>query len=127
MAKSIKFRNDTYLDSSSVVHNKNKLSDILSYSTNEIPIGKYYDGKTIYKKTIKSTYTEKQENFTLLSNISTLVKGYGYCKGSGGTKQFVPMPNAFLQLNSSNQIVLNASNMISIEYEITLEYTKLKD
>ena len=79
------------------------------------------------KKTIKSTYTEKQENFTLLSNISTLVKGYGYCKGSGGTKQFIPMPNAFLQLNSSNQIVLNASNMISIEYEITLEYTKLKD
>lgn len=125
MAKSIKLKNDTYLDSTSVTHNKTKLSDILSYSTNEIPIGKYHDGKTIYKKTIKSTYSEKQSNFVLLSNISTLIKGYGYCKGSGGTKQFIPMPNAFLQVNTSNQLVLNASNMISVEYEVTLEYTKL--
>ena len=30
MAKAIKFKNDTYLDSSSVVHDKNKLSDVLN-------------------------------------------------------------------------------------------------
>lgn len=30
MSKSIKFKNDTYLDSSSITHNKTKLSDILN-------------------------------------------------------------------------------------------------
>ena len=37
MSKSIKFRNDTYLDSSSVVHNKNKLSNILKDSGWQYP------------------------------------------------------------------------------------------
>ena len=35
MAKSIKFKNDTYLDSTSIVHNKKKLSDILTLLVNE--------------------------------------------------------------------------------------------
>jgi len=29
MSKSIKFKNDTYLDTSSIMHNRNKLSDLL--------------------------------------------------------------------------------------------------
>ncbi len=45
MSKSIKFSNDIYLDSSSVVHNKKKLSDILN---NLIPVGTQvaYGGST---------------------------------------------------------------------------------
>lgn len=132
MAQSIKLKDENYIDSSGVTHNRellfdilNNQNDILNYSTTEKSIGKYYDGKTIYRKTIRSTYSDQNSKFVLLSNISTLIKGYGYCKGSGGTKQLVPMANAFLSLTSDNQVILNAENMHSVEYEVTLEYTKI--
>lgn len=53
MAKSYKLKDDNYIDSSSVVHNRIKLKDILTYSTQEIRIGTWIDGKPLYRKTIK--------------------------------------------------------------------------
>ncbi len=51
MAKSVKFKNDTYLDSTSIVHKKIKLSNLFEYSTEEINTGKkWIDGKDIYSK-----------------------------------------------------------------------------
>lgn len=38
MAKAIKFNNDNYLDSSSIIHNKRKLNDILNYKIGYINI-----------------------------------------------------------------------------------------
>jgi len=54
MAKSILFNNN-YIDSTGIVHNKTKLSDILSFSTNERINGNWDDGKPLYKKTIIDT------------------------------------------------------------------------
>ena len=56
MPKSIKFTNNTYLDSAGIVHDKKLLSDILNgllvYSTKERIIGKWKNGKPIYQKLI---------------------------------------------------------------------------
>ena len=111
--------------------NKNNLVEaingIIDYSTEEIVVGTWKDGKKIYRKEVKATYAETQATFDLVSNVSTIVDVSGYCKGSGGSKQFIPMPNAFITLNTSNTVVLNATGMLSVEYDIFLEYTKTTD
>lgn len=53
MAKSIKLNDNTYLDSTGIVHNKTKLSDILTYSTSEQKIGTWINGNPIYRKVIE--------------------------------------------------------------------------
>ena len=55
MAKSVKFENDIYLDSSSVMHNKTKLSEILKISTDEKIVGTWINDKPLYEKTIVAT------------------------------------------------------------------------
>lgn len=56
MSKSIKLQNNTYLDSSSIVHNKKSLKELLDdgnvYSTKEKRIGIWTDGKPLYEKTL---------------------------------------------------------------------------
>lgn len=54
MSKSIKFTNDTYLDSSGVTFEKTPFNKILTYSTEEVIIGKWIDGKYIYRKVINN-------------------------------------------------------------------------
>ena len=55
LAKSVKFENDIYLDSSSVMHNKTKLSEILKISTDEKIVGTWINDKPLYEKTIVAT------------------------------------------------------------------------
>ena len=50
MAKSIRLNDNAYLDSSSIVHNQNKLSDILSFSYDEEVVGTWFDGRKVYRK-----------------------------------------------------------------------------
>lgn len=52
MGKIIKFNNNIYLDSTSIVHNLIPLSDILNYSDKELKVGKWIDGKTLYRKSV---------------------------------------------------------------------------
>ena len=54
MSRSIKFTNDTYLDSSGVTFEKTPFNKILTYSTEEVIIGKWIDGKFIYRKVINN-------------------------------------------------------------------------
>ena len=63
MSISIKFKDDAYLDSSSVAHNKELLSEFLeneksklnklsTYSTEETVVGTWEDGRPLYRKYI---------------------------------------------------------------------------
>lgn len=82
MSKSIKFKNNNYLDSSSIVHNRELLKNILDkkevYSTEEQKIGTWIDGKTAYQKTfVVSTPTEPNKDTVVLdipSNIKSFIK-----------------------------------------------------
>lgn len=54
MSKSIKFKNNTYLDSNGVVFEKEPLSRIFTFSTKEQIVGKWINGKTLYRKVIST-------------------------------------------------------------------------
>lgn len=54
MAKSIKFKNDNYLDSTGIVHNKVLLNEILNFDNGEVVIGTR-NGKPVYKNMITGT------------------------------------------------------------------------
>lgn len=56
MGKSIKFRNDIYLDTRSIAHNNVLLSNILNYSKDEVKIGKWVNGKNLYRKVLDFDY-----------------------------------------------------------------------
>lgn len=64
MAKSIKLKDNTYIDSSSIVYNKNKLSEILTYFTDEKIVGTWINNKPIYRKVF---------SLNKLANNSTLI------------------------------------------------------
>lgn len=90
MAKSIKFKNDTYLDSTSIVHDKTNLSDILNYSTQPVAIGKWIDGKkTVYRKVL---YSDNENTGSILVDFNfadMILNVYGYAIMSNGEYYFV--------------------------------------
>ena len=72
MSKSIKFTNDTYLDSSGVVFEKTALDKMLTYSTEEQIVGKWIDGKPIYRKVVPLNTFSNNGETTTNHNIDNL-------------------------------------------------------
>lgn len=72
MAKSIKFKNDIYLDSKSIVHNLTSLSDILNYSDEEVIVGKWIDGKTLYRKSVEFGSFPNDSSKLIPHNIASI-------------------------------------------------------
>ncbi len=65
MAKSIKLKNNTYLDSTSIVHNREKLSNILNMNITTSTIYKAnfkYKNKDVYIKYVEATLQGTSEN-----------------------------------------------------------------
>jgi len=136
LPKSIKLANDTYLDSSSIVHNKQKLSDILNkdvYSFDETIIGTWVNGKPLYRKVINCGSSSKNESIPHnIKNMDfVMVNGYMNIAGVGG----YPLPwfNSFAEGNyikisvSSEYIIKNANNSWNMNVIAILEYTKTTD
>lgn len=72
MNKSIKLNDNTYLDSSGVTHNRALLSTILDYQDfNERYVGKWYNGKSIFKKIIAFT-PDNYSEYSYYHNISNI-------------------------------------------------------
>lgn len=89
MSKSIKLKNETYLDSSSIVHNKEKLSDILNTESITLTFNEEY----VYS-TDREYYCLKIGKVIFL-NIRTIA----FKKGFEKTTQFIsglPKPRAYL-------------------------------
>ena len=72
MSKSIKFTNDTYLDSSGLTFEKTPFNKILTYSTEEVIIGKWIDGKPIYRKVVPVNFGISGTRIETAHNISNL-------------------------------------------------------
>lgn len=134
--QSIKLKDNKYLDSMSIVHKKIKLNDILTYSINEIRVGKWIDGKDIYRKVIVNNNTQ---NFSIQTSIDCVIHSEMYVRENGRYWRSVPwlyiMGDNFGQAswgggyyidNTNGQIYMqlgsslaNADKMIFI-----IEYTK---
>lgn len=106
--------------------------DLNTYSTSEIVIGKWTDGKLIYRQVITGT---KNHNDILVSNVSELINSYG-TGVSGYNKRTLPYYEYFnntkyainVYQNGSDiktEIVLGSNSSASIN--VTLEYTKTTD
>lgn len=82
MSKSIKFRNDTYLDSSSVVHNKNKLSNILKDSGWQYP-------------TLLNNWSNKNFSKCRYRKIGNIVYIEGVVSGGATATTIFMLPNGY--------------------------------
>lgn len=76
MAQSIKFKDDIYIDSSGVTHNKTSLDKILTYSTTETKIGTWIDGKPLYR-ICKETTKSQVSSFLISLKIDRLISTVG--------------------------------------------------
>ena len=136
MAKSVKFKDNTYLDSSSIVHNKTKLSDILTYSTAEQKVGTWIDGKPIYRKVIQKDGIVSNNNNAVnhnISNFGTLVSARGYLFAQN-QYYILPRPSAgnlsyYVELQvSSTQVKFPTGTNANFDYGLAIiEYTKTTD
>lgn len=113
--------------------NEAKITEInnkLVYSTEEQVIGKWINGKTLYRKSIYSSYPERYGfTDTLLSGIDEGFILFGAIQGSGGGKLSIPNSDkANLVVRSNGNMDLDSpSSMVSISYNLTVIYTKLAD
>ena len=100
------------------------------YSTSEIKIGTWIDGKTIYKRTFSGTYSSETN---ILTGVDTLINCYGTAIIDGVTR-VVPyfelymgqrfMATARLISNVVALVFLAQDSNVSSNIKITLEYTK---
>lgn len=117
MSKAIKFSDNVYLDSDSVAFKKQKLTDILTYSQQEQLIGKWTDGRNLYRKvlTFNDSVSNSQSN-TFPHNISNA--------------RFIMIKNAFLYSPSdgitySLPITLYGSNSYEDKLSIRADRTNI--
>lgn len=107
-----------------------------NYSTSEKKIGKWIDGKPIYRKTISQTSTNEVAIYINLSdlNADTIVNVTGWVKSKWG--QWWRLNNYYAYETNywistfyiSTQLTIDmGSNFSFPEYVITLEYTKTTD
>lgn len=144
MSKSIKLSNDIYLDSSSVVHNKKKLSEILNtkdvYSNNEIKTNKVYkDGKPIYRKEMNLGALPNNNQASYNFGIDTIdnIVDYEVCGIKNG--DVLPLPYVYPStsyidrwitiefITKSKITIITGYDRSDFNLRVILEYTKITD
>lgn len=108
MSKAIKFTDNNYLDSTSVVHNREKLSDILGRKDDTLPIGAIvnYDGTTVPEgyESVGNDYSTTEINtgqtwidgkpiYRKIVEVKNLAikDGTTYAHGIANVKEILPM------------------------------------
>lgn len=143
MSKSIKFTNDTYLDSSGITFNKTPLHKILTYSTEEQIVGKWVDGKELYRKTFIGTLSAGEHEICHnILNVDTIflgsesficpvaddifpINGNAYINATNPEKYEVfTRVNKTIILQKVGEFLTGDGNYT---YNITLYYTKTTD
>ncbi len=114
----------------------NKLATETTYSTNEVAIGTWIDGKTIYRKTYVNNAPAPNSNGNFTETIATGVTKLISAKGTvsfGASAYTIP---AFMVVNSTvptyATIFLNSSGYVFLDgvgsnlsnISVTIEYTK---
>lgn len=133
--------NDKILRSENVEYNNQVLKDYLDkvtvYSNEEQVIGKWVDGKPIYRKTINVGTPSAAKSYLQhgISNVKDFINAHGRCIVEDGSQQMIPsnytnweiwlydFTSTIISLYfSNNQWANNPTNV-----QITLEYTKTTD
>lgn len=121
MSKSIKFKNDNYWDSTSIVHNRQQLDKILNKSVDEQEIGLLYDGRRLYRRIIHFSLTGKANEQTVQQvnlsswNIQSIqeLKAVGYWDG-GSAIQW----NYYVSNNDFGRIYFDINtNLLNLVYK----------
>ena len=121
---------DGYSTSTTDSYSCNYVNAINTYSTDEIRIGTWIDGKPVYRKVFTGNISSSIEHG--LTNVS-FVNSYGYVMSGGGA--FVPLPSVrptnpgyYIGYYVTNQyIVFDKAADASGTATIILEYTKTTD
>lgn len=98
------------------------------YSTEEKEIGKWIDGKIIYRKVIDiGTITANTQKIgtTGISDLDTMIESVCTCLFSNGAWHTISPENAFIYNNGVKYSVLETSNATNCT--MTLLYTKTTD
>lgn len=120
--------------SSNAVSNKaitNYVNGLNTYSTNETVIGKWYDGKPLYRKVLTGV-TSTSTGWDNIAKVGTEIK---IKKITGMASGYLPIPYYItseyyiaVQYNISNgYLQSNTRGYTNIPLEITIEYTKTTD
>lgn len=107
----------------------NGLVDSTTYDTNEIAVGAWIDGKTIYKKTFTGSLPTITQSWTTLINVSSLnisnlIDIEGMC-GTGKLPRYSSSSYYIdIQLTGNGNIQVMGLGYSNQPYKITLYYTK---
>ena len=108
------------------------IGDANNYSTSEKVIGKWVDGKPIYQKTIRFSfsYGTNSYNIATLNNIDTMINLTGYIN-EDGTYFNINNFNCRLQYISSTGLLqwraISSSTWGASVCQATIQYTKTTD
>ena len=123
-------------DAPSVNAVNNKFNEISTYSTEEKVIGKWIDGKPLYRKTIEGIVSKSNENVIIgtIPNIENVAKKYG--QGLAGGLYWTDLDlkysediSSIIQIaKADGQIIAVFSHtFLNFPFHLTIEYTKTTD
>lgn len=125
---------NSYTDSTTDGYTANYINKLNTYSTTEQIVGYWIDGKPIYRRTFKGSYSNQA---TLMSNVGIIVKAYGQAIISGLYRTIPYMElydnqrfMATINKNANNElktVFMQADVSVSSSINITVEYTKTTD
>lgn len=127
MAKSFKYKDDHYLDSSGVVFEKTPLDKTLTYSSEEQIVGKWTNGEILYRKVISATTPSTGATWETVAEIPSNIN---VKKVQAIIAGYLPIPvyittgyYAVFQIASGN-IQMNVAGYTNNSVEFIVEYTK---
>lgn len=109
------------------------LEDLNTYSTNEQVIGKWIDGKPIYKKTYNGITTFDLDSSSQLLipasvNVDKIINCSGYVTELNGRNVLTTDEVRIVKVDSNKVLFQSANNNLkNSPYAITFEYTKTTD
>lgn len=123
-------------DAPSVNAVNNKFNEISIYSTEEKVVGKWIDGKPLYRKTIEGIVSKINENVIIgtIPNIETVAKKYG--QGLAGGLYWTDLDlkysdtvSSIIQIAKADEqiIAVFSHTFLGWPFHLTIEYTKTTD
>lgn len=109
---------------------KNYIDKKQTYSADEIVVGKWIDGKPIYRKIVDIGDLPNNTNkyVTHNINIETPISCSGICYNSSASMRFtLPMPNTNIWLDVNQICVLTTVDRTNTRAKAIIEYTKTTD
>lgn len=106
------------------------------YSTSETVIGRWIDGKPIYRKVVQITNPQTSNtNYLVVSNVmDNLIKLYGYMKGNNGARVPVPQTDSsstysvlFVNTDGTLRGRFSYISEAPASVYVVVEYTKTTD